>query len=635
MSQIAPIQAEATHTDKPATTSADGLDPIFLNNIKNASSDKEYCYHWLQLQNRIIPDVRNAVVFLTSTHSIYTPVSHLPDDFSVPDQYNELVQRVLKKSKGIAQRSNQKPEGYHPNTTGLLLAYPCRADSEIFGVVVLEISPRPTQEIQDAMRHLQHGVSILQSRLLKKKTSNAPKTDTISSENLMIVNKIITVILKKKQSKEATTVAVTELAKRLHCDRVSIGFRRKNQSKVAAVSDSIRFGKQMNLIRAIEEAMDESQDQIAPLSYPSPSDKDNILRAHGELARLSGAGSLLTVPFVDPDGNTYGALTFERPEDEQFDSNSISLCKSAAALIGPILNEKRLNDRSLPTKAADSFKNIIKKIFGPGNIAAKLMVFALAAFILFFTFANGQYRVTAVSVLEGTVQRALIAPFDGYLYESLFKAGDIVKQDDILARLDSRDLMLERLKWASQQKQHTLEYSKAMAENETASYKIIQEQIHQAESQLSLLEELLSRAQIRAPFKGIIISGDLSQSIGAPVERGQILFEIAPLDSYRIMLEVEEKDIDEISSGQKGTLILNALPSMSFPFSIVEMTPVSVTSQGKNVFLVEGKFKQTSDRLRPGMQGYGKIIIEKRNLLWIWTHDLVNAIKLWFWSVVP
>ena len=65
------------------------------------------------------------------------------------------------------------------------------------------------------------------------------------------------------------------------------------------------------------------------------------------------------------------------------------------------------------------------------------------------------------------------------------------------------------------------------------------------------------------------------------------------------------------------------------------MTPVSMTKQGKNVFLVEGKFEQTSDRLRPGMHGYGKINIEKKNLLWIWTHDLVNTIKLWCWSILP
>lgn len=636
MSQITPIQGADTVTEMPATTSLSGFDPALLNNIKNASSDKEYCYHWLQMQCRLIPDVRNAVVFLGSAKdTAFNPVSILPHDFSIPKQYKNLVERVLKETKGVAQRSNQKAEASHPKTSGLLLAYPCKTRREILGVVVFEILPRPSQGVQDAMRQLQQGVSMLESRLFRKQTCVGGKTDAVISKNVLIVNEIIAAVLKEKQSEAATTVAVTELANRLHCDRVSIGFRKKNQTQISAVSDSIRFGKQMNLIRAIEEAMDESQDQVTSLSYPALSEEDNILRAHAELARLSGPGSLLTIPFVDQDGNTYGALTFEWPEDEHFDNDTISLCTSASALIAPILHEKRLNDRTLPAKAADSVKNQLKKILGPGNLAAKLTVFALAFFILFFTFVQGQYRVTAASILEGTLQRAIIAPFDGYLYESLFKAGDTVNQDEILARLDTRGLMLQRLQWASQQKQHTLEYSKAMAENETASYKIIQEQIHQAESQLSLLEDQLSRAQIRAPFKGIIINGDLSQSIGAPVERGQILFEIAPLNSYRIMFEVAEKDIDEISSGQKGSLILNALPEMSFPFSIVQTTPVSMTKQGKNIFLVEGQFEQTSDRLRPGMQGYGKIIIKKTNLLWILTHDLVDTIKLWLWSILP
>lgn len=632
MPQLTPEQG----ADKPVSISYGMLDSVFVTNIRNASSDKEYCFHWLQMQCRIIPDVRNAVVFLSDAKDrSFHSVSRQPEDFVIPQQYKQLVERVSQEAKGILHRGNQTAGASPPETTGLLLAYPCKTGSEIHGVVVIEIAPRPSQQVQEAMHLLEQGVVMLQKRLSGKQTSTETKSDAASLKNFIMVNEIIGAVLKEKESQKATAVAVTELASRLTCDRVSIGFYIKKQTRVAAMSDSVRFGRQMNIIRALEEAMDESQDQITSLSYPASSEDATILRAHGELARLSGSGSLLTVPFVDPDGTTYGALTFERVEAEHFSHDFISLCQSASALLGPILQEKRLNDRPLCTKIADSIKNQLEKILGPGNPAPKLTVAALVVFLLFFTFVKGQYRITAVSVLEGTVQRAIVAPFDGYLYESLFKAGDIVDQDEILASLDTRDLLLQRLQWASQQKQHSLEYSKAMAENETASYKIFQELINQAESQLSLLEEQLSRARIQAPFKGVIISGDLSQSIGAPVERGQILLEVAPLDSYRIMLEVDEKDIDEIASGQKGSLILNALPAMSFPFSVEQITPVSMTRQGKNVFLVEGKFEQTSDRLRPGMQGYGKISIEKRNLLWILTHDLVNKIKLWFWSILP
>ena len=64
-------------------------------------------------------------------------------------------------------------------------------------------------------------------------------------------------------------------------------------------------------------------------------------------------------------------------------------------------------------------------------------------------------------------------------------------------------------------------------------------QIEQAEAQLALVEEQLSRARLVAPFDGFIVVGDLSQSLGSPVERGDVLFEVAPLDGFRVVLEVD------------------------------------------------------------------------------------------------
>ena len=46
---------------------------------------------------------------------------------------------------------------------------------------------------------------------------------------------------------------------------------------------------------------------------------------------------------------------------------------------------------------------------------------------------------------------------------------------------------------------------------------------------------------------GLVVSGDLSQSVGAAVQRVQLLFEIAPLNAYRVMLNVDESQIGEIA----------------------------------------------------------------------------------------
>ena len=61
-----------------------------------------------------------------------------------------------------------------------------------------------------------------------------------------------------------------------------------------------------------------------------------------------------------------------------------------------------------------------------------------------------------------------------------------------------------------------------------------------------LTGQQLERMQIMAPFDGVVVSGDLSQSLGSPVERGDVLFEVAPLDDWRLMLEEMGDTIDAV-----------------------------------------------------------------------------------------
>jgi hypothetical protein len=50
---------------------------------------------------------------------------------------------------------------------------------------------------------------------------------------------------------------------------------------------------------------------------------------------------------------------------------------------------------------------------------------------------------------------------------------------------------------------------------------------------------------------------------------------------------------------------------------------------------VEAELERKSDRLRPGMEGVGKVYIGQRKLIWIWTHEIVNWIRLKLWSWMP
>jgi len=44
-------------------------------------------------------------------------------------------------------------------------------------------------------------------------------------------------------------------------------------------------------------------------------------------------------------------------------------------------------------------------------------------------------------------------------------------------------------------------------------------------------------------------------------ERGDVLFEIAPLEDYRVVLKVDERDIRDVAQGQHGELLLQSFGS--------------------------------------------------------------------------
>jgi multidrug resistance efflux pump len=456
-----------------------------------------------------------------------------------------------------------------------------------------------------------------------------------SQERLQVVLDILATVVEHEGFYAAAAVFVTDLATRLACERVSLGFVRERRVYLRSMSHSAQFGKKTNLTRAIEDAMEEALDQEAVIIYPpAPSAAFQITCTHEELSLQHGAGAICSVP-LSRHGQIVGVLTFERPADNPFDRSTVELCEAIAALAGPVLEVKRREDRWLVTKAAEVLRTQLAHLIGPGYVALKLTGVGLAAMITFFAVAKADYRVGAKTFIEAQTQRVAVAPFDGYIADARVRAGDLVQGGDMLCTLDDRDLKLERLKWLSQKEQVVKQYHQAMAQRDAAQVNIIGAQIAQADAELTLVQDQLARTQVRAPFDGIIVTGDLSRSIGAPVERGQVLFQVAPLDTYRIILQVDERDIAEVVVGQRGNLVLSAFPTDPLPFKVEKITPVSIAQEGRNYFRVEAQLDHKLEHLRPGMEGVGKIHIDRRLLLSNWTHRAIDWLRLFVWSWWP
>ena len=108
--------------------------------------------------------------------------------------------------------------------------------------------------------------------------------------------------------------------------------------------------------------------------------------------------------------------------------------------LDPIVGLQLRANRLLAGRIIDRVDDGFVALFGPRRPGLKLGVVGRRRLALFLAFAKGEHRVTAKSVLEAEVQRAAVAPFDGFIRSAPVRAGDTVKTGDLLAALEDRDL---------------------------------------------------------------------------------------------------------------------------------------------------------------------------------------------------
>ena len=535
----------------------------------------------------------------------------------------DIANQALSERRGVVR--SRASYGAENKRICDLIASPLLVHGETVAVFTMMISIRSESQRHAVLQLLQWGGLWMETLIDQQSASRR--------EDNAFTLSLVAAILGHSNSRAASMEAVNRLADHFQCERVSIGIRRGLPIRLYALSHVARFDPRTQLVRAIESAMEEAVDQTAILIQPSDPDREPaVLRAHGELAKHQTNGAVCTLPLPGQAGYI-GAITLERSASEPFDQDTVGWCETVAGLIGPMLELKRREERSFGAKAVESFLALAAGTFGPTRLKLKLAVLSMVALMTVLSVTEGDYRVSALATVEGAVRQVLVAPQGGFVKEAKARAGDLVGKGELIARLDDRALLLESQKWQSERNKIEKEYQEALAKRDRTQLGILRALMEQAEAELRLVEDKITRTTLRAPFSGVVVTGDLSQSLGAPVETGQVLFEVAPLDDYRVVLEVDEHEVAALAAGMTGHMVVAALPQTYLPISVQKIVPVAVAGEGRNIFRVEASLDEPSSALRPGMQGVAKVDIGQRKLLWIWTHAVIDRVRLWAWSV--
>ncbi|MFW6027669.1 MAG: efflux RND transporter periplasmic adaptor subunit [bacterium] len=603
------------------------LDSALWARLRKADSIEDFAGAWLALQCAFIGDAQAGVIVLRAdAEADLEPVAYWPQGAGATVGLSAAADAAIHERRAVIRTNRTKNQD--AGSGHCVVAVPVLIDDQPWGVLAVETGHRSREGLKAVIRQLQWGAGWVEACVYRTGSEQQKKTYDRVDSALDIIGELIA----SRDFRSAGTAVATALSARLDCDRVSVGHRgERSQTRVIGVSHSAQFDHRMNTIDSLSQVMDEALDQYTLICLPERAGSAVITRAHERHAQMSANPALLTVPLMIGEEDLTGAVTLER--SQEFSDDNIEFVCALSALAAPLLEEKRLSSMPLAPRAWVSVRESFRRFLEDSRPASRFRAAVVAGATLFLLFAHGDYRVTADAELDASSRRVLAAPYDGFLAGAPARPGDVVDKGAVLARMDTEDLVLEEVRWSTERDRAAIEYRQALALGERAKVNIAKAKMDQADAQLSLVREQLGRARIRAPYDGVVVLGDLTTKVGGALRQGEVLFEVAPLTGYRVIIHVDERDIRDVDIGQKGRLVLSSLPGEKFVFTVNRITPVSESSEGMTSFEVEATLAPDSDlsRLRPGMTGVTKIEIDRRRLIWIWTHRFTEWLRLKAW----
>ncbi|MGD0767522.1 MAG: HlyD family efflux transporter periplasmic adaptor subunit [Tepidisphaeraceae bacterium] len=542
--------------------------------------------------------------------------------------FQEIIKPVLAQGKDGGAIELQTGEGGIGIEPQFCLVTPLRREALIVGVTAVITRCKDLGRARQRLLSMQLVAGYFDLYTLRRQSEQSQ----IVAQSHQHVLQLATAVATAEGFESAAMNLCNELATRTGATRVALGWIKGQDVQVKALSHTEQFDKRQELVKVLEKAMEECIDQEEPVHFEAQGGgTQNVSRAAQELARMEGGNVVLTLP-LRRRAEVVGAVTLEFPPTHRLSPQASTGLAVAVDLLAPQLFDRYQNDRWLITKVGLSAEELGKKIVGPQHTLAKMLVLAGAAAFIFICLYKPMYHVAAQFQFDPIDQRKLQVPFEGQIEDVFVQPGDLIKKGQKLLTMRTFDLQLQLNSAQDEMRKAEAEYRKdSTTEGKEADAEAAQQEIEVANTKAQYYQEQIERGVIRAPFDGVVLTGDLMDQRNAAKKQGDELFAVMAGDGLRAKLSVSERDIQYLNPGQHGLLASQSLPTEKYPFTIERIERMGETKEGDNTFTVYAHLDRTSPDWRPGVEGEARVDIERRPLVWIWTHRFFDYLKFKLW----
>lgn len=444
-------------------------------------------------------------------------------------------------------------------------------------------------------------------------------------------------------SKAASFESVDQLAfsitngvrTKMGLEQVSIAFVHGQRCRMRSISGLDHVNPRSPGVQHIVAAMEECLDARTPLAACAD---DTLMeegfpparRLHRQWSESAGGAAVATIPLRAGQQIT-AVLGIRLLRDERVSPEVVEKIRATIEPLMPMFALLYDARRSLRQHCQDALCRQVRLLFGPGSTTRKF-VFALIAITLLWTaFGSVDFTVSARCSVAASVSRVVAAPFGARLAECSVKPGDTVHAGDVLLELDHSELDLQRRQIESQVAVLEQERLRALAESKPVEMRLAEVSLDLERARLALIIDRIERTRIVAPFDGVVVEGDLRQRLGAPLARGEQLMRVAPLDGWKLEIDVPQYAIGRIRNGLTGRFASHARPESEIELQLVSIAGHSDIRERASVYVAEAEPRDHWNWVRPGMEGVAHIDCGPQPVWWVLFHRAIDYLLVNWW----
>lgn len=158
-----------------------------------------------------------------------------------------------------------------------------------------------------------------------------------------------------------------------------------------------------------------------------------------------------------------------------------------------------------------------------------------------------------------------------------------------------------------------IDAAEATFERANANAASVRAKVSQARAAVEAIETDLSKAVIRSPINGIVLSRNIDpgQTVAASYETPVLLTLAEDLTKMELHVDVDEADVGKVQKDQEATFSVDAYPERTFKARIIKVHYASDTTEGVVTYETILEVSNSDLSLRPGMTATTDIVVKR------------------------